>query len=79
MQLNNYILINESYVHLHSKTISNIYSKLDKYKLLYNSWLEFTRICRPHGHLKAKLLKILIKLSLIEIRIFHLLKRLFKG
>lgn len=74
MNLNNYILLDETYIHAHSKTINTAFSQVGKYKLLYEGWLEFTRVCRKHGHFKAAILRPLMKLSLLEIRIVIFLK-----
>lgn len=74
--LANYILLNETYVHAHSKTINSVYSQVSKYRLLYTGWLEFTRECRSFGAFKAALLKPLMQLSLLEMRIVYALKSL---
>ena len=67
MNLNNYILLEETYIHAHSKTINTVFYQVAKYKMLYTEWLEFTRVCRTHGKIKAIVLKPLMKLSLIEL------------
>jgi len=67
MNLNNYILLDETYIHAHSKTINSYFNQIGKYKLLYTEWLEFTRVCRSHGKLKVAILKPLMKVSLIEL------------
>jgi len=67
MNLNNYILLEETYIHAHSKTINTVFNQVAKYKMLYTEWLEFTRVCRTHGKIKAIVLKPLMKLSLIEL------------
>lgn len=78
MRLNNYILLNEAYVHAHSKTINTVFSQIDKYKLLYKSWLEFTKVYRSYGKLKVAILKPLMKLSIMEMIIVSYLKSFFK-
>lgn len=77
LNLNNYILLDETYVHAHSKTINTIHSKVSKYKLLYKGWLEFTKVCRPYGKIKVLILKPLMQLSLLEMRLYYGLKRMF--
>jgi len=75
---NNYILLDETYIHAHSKTINTAFSQVGKYRLLYNGWLEFTKVCRTHGKLKSNILKPLMKLSLLEMQIVYWLKDLVK-
>lgn len=74
--LANYILLNETYVHAHSKTINTVYSQVSKYRLLYDGWLEFTKECRSFGTFKAALLKPLMRLSLLEMRLVYFVKGL---
>jgi GT2 family glycosyltransferase len=78
MNLNNYILLDETYVHAHSKTINTAFSQVGKYKLLYQGWLEFTRTCRFNGKLKAVILKPLMQLSLLEMRLVYSVKNALK-
>ena len=77
MKLNNYILLDDTYVHAHSKTINTEFNIVQKNKLLYESWLEFTRVCRSHGKIKSAILRPFMKLSLIEIRLLYKIKSLF--
>lgn len=77
MNLNNYILLDQSYIHAHSKTIDKKFSVIDKFKLLYSSWIEFTKVCRSNGKIKAMILKPLMQLSLLEMRLYYSLKRIF--
>lgn len=79
MRLNNYILLDENYIHAHSKTINTVFSQIEKYRLLYKSWLEFTRVYRSYGKLKAAILKPLMKLSLLEMKIFYRIRFLLKN
>lgn len=72
----NYIVLDQTYVHAHSKTINSFHGSIAKFKLLYMGWLEFTRVCRKNGKFKAKLLKPLMWLSLLEMRIVFQLKKL---
>jgi len=74
MNLNNYILLDHTYVHAHSKTIDTKYNQLDKFRLLYNGWIEFTRVYRSSGKLKAVVLQILMKWSLLEIKFGSFIK-----
>lgn len=75
---NNYILLDETYVHAHSKTINTALSQVGKYRLLYDGWLEFTRVNRTHGKLKTAILEPLMKLSLLEMRIVYGIKKLIQ-
>jgi len=76
MKLNNYILLDETYVHAQSKTINTVFSIVQKYKLLYQSWLEFTKVCRRNGKIKSAILRPLMILSLMEIRLVYKIKSL---
>ena len=77
MNLNNYILLDETYIHAHSKTINTVFNQVAKYKMLYTEWLEFTRVCRLHGKVKVMILKPLMKVSLIELYIIDKIRNLF--
>jgi GT2 family glycosyltransferase len=79
LNLYNYMLLDETYIHAHSKTINTAYNQVEKYKLLYKGWLEFTKVCRPYGKLKAAILKPLMILSLLEMQIVFHLKELLKN
>jgi GT2 family glycosyltransferase len=79
LNLNNYILLDETYVHAHSKTINTAFSQIGKYKLLYAGWLEFTRVCRSQGKLKALLLIPLMKLSLLEMWVIENFRYVFRN
>lgn len=78
LNLNNYILLDETYIHAHSKTINTAYNQVEKYKLLYVGWLEFTKVCRTNGKLKAAILKPLMKLSILEMKLVLALREVFK-
>jgi GT2 family glycosyltransferase len=69
--LNNYVLSDETYIHERSKTIDATYGVVDKYRMLYDGWIEYTRVCRSCGKLKVAILKPLIAISLIEIRLVY--------
>ena len=71
MNLNNYIVLDETYIHAHSKTINTAFSHIGKFRLMYLGWLEFTKVCRSNGKLKAKMMKPLMKLSLWEMRLVY--------
>lgn len=74
----NYIVLDQTYIHAHSKTINTVYGSIAKYKLLYTGWLEFTRVCRKNGKLKAMFLKMLMPLSFLEMRIVFQIKKIIK-
>lgn len=78
MSLNNYILLDESYIHAHSITINTAFTQVGKYRILYDSWIEFTKVCRSHGNLKAAILKPLMKLSILEMRLVYGVKTILK-
>ncbi len=64
---NNYILLDQTYIHAHnSPTISSYHNQVSKYKLLYQSRLEYTRVCKKHGAIKATLLRPFMMWSLCE-------------
>lgn len=74
----NYIVLDQTYVHAHSKTINSFHSSIAKYKLLYTGWLEFTKVCRKNGKLKAKILKTLMPLSILEMRFVEFIRSKLK-
>lgn len=78
MGLSNYVLLEETYVHAHSKTINTAFNQIEKYKLLYVGWLEFTRVCRKNGKLKSLFLSRLMKLSILEMRVVYGIKHFLK-
>jgi len=78
MSLNNYILLDESYIHAHSNTINTAFTQVGKYRLLYDSWIEFTKVCHAHGNLKAAILKPLMKISILEMRLVYGVKTILK-
>ena len=75
----NYILSDMSYLHEHSKTINTAFSQYQKYKMQYDGWLKFTRLCRKYGALKAAIMRPLIGLSLAEIWCVYKLKSVVRG
>ena len=77
LNLHNYILLDETYIHAHSKTINTSFNHIEKFKLLYVSCLEFTRKCRKHGNFKASILKPLMTLSILEMRLVNAIRRVF--
>ncbi|MBP6089708.1 MAG: glycosyltransferase family 2 protein [Crocinitomicaceae bacterium] len=74
----NYIVLDQTYIHAHSKTINSFHSSVGKYKLLYTSVLEFTRVCRKNGKIKAEVLKPLMWLSLLEMNLVFQVKNKLK-
>jgi GT2 family glycosyltransferase len=74
----NYIILDQTYIHAHSKTINSVISSINKYKLLYTGWIEFTRVCRRNGKLKATILKTLMPLSILEMRIIGFIRAKLK-
>lgn len=78
LNLKNYILLDETYIHFHSKTINTQHSKISKYNLMYASWLEFTKVHRTNPNFKLWILKNLMKLSIIEMHFFHKVKIFLK-
>lgn len=74
---NNYILTDQTYLHIHSKTINTTFTLLSKYRFQYKGWLLFTRKCRRFGHVKAPILWFLIQYSLFEIWLISALRNLF--
>lgn len=74
--LHNYLLTNLFYIHAHSKTINSSYNKIKQAKMVYQSRLEYTKVCRKNGRVKALFLKILIPLSLFELSFMNFLKSL---
>ncbi|WP_179318040.1 glycosyltransferase family 2 protein [Winogradskyella helgolandensis] len=75
----NYVVLDQTYIHAHSKTINTVYGSVAKFKLLYTGWIEFTRVCRPYGKLKANILKPLMWLSIQEMRFVLHLKKLINN
>jgi GT2 family glycosyltransferase len=74
--LNNYVLLDLVFIHDHnSPTITSVYDVLSRYKILYDGWLEFTRVCRKHGKLKATILSVLMKYSLLEMKAIEKVKQ----
>ncbi len=74
---NNYIVLDHEYIHAHnSPTISSYHNTVSKYKMLYESRLEYIRICRKHGKVKAFLIKPFMMYSLLEWRIIGYFKSL---
>ena len=74
--LKNYIILDQTYIHSHSKTINSFYNSIVKYKLLHTSVLEYTHVCRKYGNIKAILLKPLMCLSLLEIKFIYQIKKI---
>lgn len=72
---NNYVLLDQTYIHAHnSPTISSYHGQISKYKMLYKSRLEYIKVCKKHGPLKAALIKPFMAYSLFEWRVIGWLK-----
>ncbi len=71
VELFNYILPDQYYVHYGSKTIKSALPPIKQYRYLYDGWLRYTRKYRKNGKLKAMILYPLMKFSLLEIRIVY--------
>ncbi len=74
----NYILMDETYLHAHSKTINKSFSLLSKYRMQYDGWIKFTCKCRSQGKFKALLLKPFIYYSLAEIFFLCLIRKIIR-
>ncbi|MFI3270325.1 MAG: glycosyltransferase family 2 protein [Rikenellaceae bacterium] len=71
----NYVLLDESYIHNHSVTISATFNGYKRHKMWYTGILEYTRKCRPNGHLKALILLPFMAVSLLEWWVISLVRR----
>jgi len=72
----NYVLLDQTYIHAHnSPTISIYHNQISKYEMLYASRLEYIRVCKKFGSLKAAILRPFMWWSLIEWRIIYWLKK----
>lgn len=77
--LQNYIIQDQAYIHAHnSPTISSVYDDLAKYKMMYDGWVEYARVCRKSTRRMVLLLKLLSAYSLYEILLINKLKQLLK-
>ena len=66
-RLKNYIILDLTYIHAHnSPTISEFHSISDKYSLLFDGILEYTRVNRNFSKIKILILKFLMKIALLE-------------
>jgi len=72
---NNYLLLDEYYVHQQGISTNTVLNLLTKYRFQYEGWIKYTKACRKNGRLKAFILKPLIQLSLWEIRLVGILKK----
>lgn len=77
LNLNNYIVLDETYVHAHSKTINSVFGQLEKFKLLYDGWVEYTKVYRNNSKLKVLILKTLIRLSIFELKLVLSFRKVF--
>jgi len=78
-KLNNYMILDMNYTHFSSSSINKSYNNLEKFKLLYDSWLKFTRVHRKYGKPKALFLSFLMKFSIIEIKLINKIKNLLRN
>ncbi len=75
MGYNNYVLLDQEYIHNHSTTINAYHNLVSKHKMLYDGYIKFAEHCRSHGRLKAAILKLVALWSLCEWRVIELIKR----
>ena len=66
--LKNYIVLNQTYLHEHSKTINTEASKLNQLKWLHDGKIAFTKRFRKNATLKIMILNILYQLKRLEIK-----------
>ncbi|MFI3285196.1 MAG: glycosyltransferase family 2 protein [Rikenellaceae bacterium] len=72
---NNYVLLDQTYIHAHnSPTISSYHGQISKYKMLYKSRLEYIKVCKKHGRIKAAIFKPFMQWSLFEWRVIGWVK-----
>lgn len=62
----NYLLLDQSYIHNHSTTISAYHKLVSKNRMLYDGYLKFTKKYRKHGALKGVIMQLAIWWSLGE-------------
>lgn len=72
---NNYILLDQSFIHNHSITINAYHNLASKNKMLYDGWLTFTRRYRKYGVVKGMIMQLAIWWSLMEWRVIESIKR----
>lgn len=74
----NYLINNLFYYHESSSTIDKELSNIFKYKVLYESLMYYTKNYRTKSTFKITLLNLLLKYSLIELRLIDLIKKNIK-
>lgn len=70
----NYIVINKSYIHDHSKTIKDEFSLISQMKLLNEGCITYTKYYRKFPTLKSFLLRIACKQGMIKIKLLNRIK-----
>ncbi len=78
MGYNNYVLLDDTYIHNHSTTINTKFDAYKKHQMWYKGILEYTRHCRSHGHIKALILMPFMAFSLLEWKIISIFHRILK-
>ena len=74
----NYLINDLFYYHESSSTIDKVLSNIFKYKVLYESLMYYTKNYRTKSTFKITLLNLLLKYSLIELRLIDLIKKNIK-
>lgn len=74
----NYLINDLFYYHESSSTIDKELSNIFKYKVLYESLMYYTKNYRTKSTFKITLLNLLLKYSLIELRLIDLIKKNIK-
>ncbi len=72
----NYIVIDDFYVHEHSKTISSEKSALQQYKMIFEGKLLFLKSCERFPRIKVLLLKMKFFTYCLELKICHFIKNI---
>lgn len=74
--LYNYLILNEYYIHAHrSPTISTTYDTAGKYRLLFDSIIQYTKLYRRHSTLKCIILRCIRPFSLFEKHIYDIYRK----
>lgn len=76
---NNYLIKDLFYYHESSSTINKELSNISKYKILYESLMYYTKNYRNISSIKINILNLLLKYSLLELRVLNLIKQLKKS
>lgn len=73
--LSNYIVLDKTYLHEHSKTINAEANQLKQLKYLHDGKILFTKKYRNHSKLKIVILDILYRFKTIELRILNFIHK----